>query len=112
MKQATGTSASLGAILSSLASIGCCLPFGFAAALGTGVAGAFFIRYRMWLLGLSIALIGLGFWQQHRAKQCAVQGRMLGNILLWSSVVVVLAMILFPEWIGALVADFFSGSPQ
>src|SRR5262249_43316553 len=36
MKQGTGISASLGAIFSVLATLGCCLPFSFLAAVGTG----------------------------------------------------------------------------
>jgi hypothetical protein len=107
MKQGTGVSASLAAILSSVATISCCLPLGFAAAVGAGAASAFFTTLRPWLLGLSVALLGLGFWQQHRAKQCAVQGRWLGNVLLWAAVVVVLGMILFPQEIAAVIADRF-----
>jgi hypothetical protein len=105
VKQATGSSASLAAIVTSVASIGCCLPLGFAAALGAGAASAFFTTLRPWLLGLSVALIGLGFWQQHRAKQCAVRGRLLGTILLWAAVAVVLIMILFPQQIAGFIAD-------
>jgi hypothetical protein len=107
MKQSTGVSASVTAILSSIASLGCCVPLGFAAALGAGAASAFFAALRPWLLGLSIVLIGLGFWQQHRAKQCAVRGRLLGSVLLWAAVAVVLAMILFPQQIAAFLADRF-----
>jgi len=107
MKNPTGVSASLGAIFGSLASLGCCLPLSFAAALGTSTASIFLYRHRLWLLGFSIALIALGFWQQHRAKQCAAKGRLLGNILLWCSVVVVGGMIFFPERIAALLADLF-----
>lgn len=107
MKNGTGVTASLGAILSSLATVSCCLPLGFAAALGAGAASAFFTTLRPWLLGLSIALIGLGFWQQHRAKQCAVKGRLLGKVMLWAAVVVVLGMILFPQQIAGLVAGGF-----
>ena len=107
MKQATGLSVSLGAILASVATVSCCLPLGFAAALGAGAASAFFTTLRPWLLGLSVALIGLGFWQQHRAKQCAVRGRLLGTVLLWAAVVVVLVMILFPQQIAAFIADKF-----
>lgn len=109
MKQGTGVSASLGAILSSIATISCCLPIGFVAALGAGAASAFFATLRPWLLGLSVALLGLGFWQQHRAKQCAVRGRMIGNVLLWAAVIVVVAMILFPQQIAAFIADKFYG---
>ena len=109
MKQGTGVSASLVAILSSVATITCCLPLGFAAALGAGAASAFFTTLRPWLLVLSVALLGLGFWQQHRAKQCSIRGRLIGNALLWTALVVVLGMILFPQEIAAFIADRFSG---
>jgi hypothetical protein len=109
LKQGTGISASLAAILSSVATISCCLPLGFAAALGAGAASAFFTTLRPWLLGLSVALLGLGFWQQQHAKQCSVRGRMIGNVLLWTALVVVLGMILFPQEIAAFIADRFSG---
>ena len=109
MKQGTGVSASLVAILSSVATISCCLPLGFAAALGAGATGAFFTTLRPWLLGLSVALLGLGFWQQHRAKHCSIRGRLIGNVLLWTALVVVLGVILFPQEIAAFIADRFSG---
>jgi hypothetical protein len=107
VKQGTGISALLVAILSSVATISCCLPLGFAAALGAGAASAFFTTLRPWLLGFSIVLLGLGFWQQHRAKQCAVRGRWLGTALLWCAVVMVLGMILFPQQIAGFIADRF-----
>jgi hypothetical protein len=107
VKTGTGISASVVAILSSVATISCCLPLGFAAALGAGAASAFFTTLRPWLLGLSVLLLGLGFWQQHRAKQCAVRGRLLGNVLLWAALVVVVGMILFPQQIAGFIADRF-----
>src|SRR2546430_2500883 len=107
VKQGTGVSASLVAILSSVATISCCLPLGFAAALGVGAASAFFTTLRPWLLGLSVVLLGLGFWQQHRAKQCALRGRWIGNVLLWAAVIVVVGMILFPQEIAGIIANRF-----
>ena len=107
MKQGTGISASLAAIVSSVATISCCLPIAFAGALGAGTASAFATTLRPWLLGLSVILLGFGFWQQHRAKQCAVRGGLVGNVLLWAAVVVVLGMILFPQEIAAVIADRF-----
>ena len=104
MKQGTGVSASVGAILSSLATISCCLPLGFASALGAGAASVFFATLRPWLLGLSVVLIGIGFWQQYRANRCAVQGRLVGKVLLWAAVVVVVGMILFPQQIAGFIA--------
>jgi hypothetical protein len=109
LKQGAGISASLVAILSSVATISCCLPLGFAAALGAGAASAFFMTLRPWLLGLSVALLALGFWQRHRAKQCSVSGRMIADVLLWTALVVMLAMILLPQEIAAFIADRFSG---
>jgi hypothetical protein len=109
LKQGTGISASLAAILSSVATIGCCLPLGFAAALGAGAASAFVTTLRPWLLGLSIVLLGVGFWQQRRATQCSIRGRRIGNVLLCTAVVVVSALNLFPQEIAAFLADRFSG---
>jgi len=105
VKQGTGVTASLASILSSFATIACCLPVGFAAALGAGAASAFFTTLRPWLLALSVALLGFGFRQQYRAKKCAVRGRWVGNVLLWAAVVVVLGMILFPQLIAGFIAD-------
>jgi hypothetical protein len=107
MKRVTGISASSTAIVSSIASISCCLPLGFAAAFGTGTASAFFTALRPWLIFLSVVLLGVGFWQRRRAKQCSVRGRWLGNVLLWAAVVVVVGMILFPQQIAAFIADRF-----
>lgn len=106
MKQGTGISASLAAVLSSFATMACCFPLGFAAALGAGAASAFFTTLRFWFLGLSIVLIGIGFWQQHRAKRCAVRGRWVGNVFLWTAVVVVVGMILFPQQVAELLAQW------
>ena len=107
MKQGTGVSASLVAILSSVATLSCCLPIAFAGALGAGAASAFATTLRPWFLGLSVILLGFGFWQQHRAKQCALRGRLIGKVLLWAAVVVVVGMILFPQEISAVIADRF-----
>lgn len=104
MKQGSGISASIAAIIGAIATMGCCLPLGFAAALGAGAASAFFATLRPWLLGLSVVLIGVGFWQQYRAKTCSVRGRRAGQILLWAAVIVVVGMILFPQQIAGLLA--------
>lgn len=112
MRKGTGVAAALAAVLSSLATIACCLPIGFAAAVGVGVAGAFFTTLRPWLLGFSVILLGFGFWQQRRARQCATRGRRLGGVLLWVATFVVLGMILFPQQVAGLIADFFVRAGQ
>jgi hypothetical protein len=45
-------------------------------------ASASLLRLRPWFLGLSIVLLGIGFGQQRRARQCAVKGRIVGQVLL------------------------------
>jgi hypothetical protein len=59
---------------------------------------------------LSVALLGFGFWQQRRAKLCAVKGRLVGQLLLWVGVAIVLGMILFPQQIAGFIADHLYGS--
>jgi FtsH-binding integral membrane protein len=109
VKQRAVMSASFGAIVSSLATIGCCLPLGFAAALGTAGASAFFERMRPWLLGVSIVLLGVGFWQRRRARHCAVKRSYVSEVMLWSAVAMVVGMILFPQEIAGFIADRFGG---
>ena len=108
MKQGSIISASVGAIVSSLATMGCCLPLGFAGALGAAGASAFLQRFRPWLLALSIVLLGIGFWQQRRARLCAVKRNYLSAVLLWTAVVLVVGMIIFPQEIAGFLADHLS----
>jgi len=108
MRQGSGISAPLGAIVSSLATIGCCLPLGFAGALGAAGVSAFVQRFRPWLLALSIVLLGIGFWQQRRARICSVKRNYLSAVLLWTAVVLVVGMIVFPQEIAGFIADHFS----
>jgi len=49
VKQGTGVSASLAAIVSSVATISCCLPIAFADALGVGTVSAFATTLRPWV---------------------------------------------------------------
>jgi hypothetical protein len=112
IKQGSGISASVGAILSSLATMGCCLPLGFAGALGAVGASAFLQKFRPWLLALSIVLLGTGFWQQRRARLCSLKRNYLSAVLLWTAVVLVVAMTVFPQEIAGLIADHFSGAAK
>jgi len=112
MRPGSGMAASFGAILSSLATMACCLPLGFASALGVAGASAILVRFRPWLLALSIALLGIGFWQQRRARLCSVKRSYLSAVLLWTAVVLVVAMIVFPQQIAGFIADHLSESTK
>src|SRR5712691_7042779 len=111
-KKGSGISASLGAIVGSLVTMGCCLPVGFAGALGAAGASAFVQRFRPWLLALSIVLLGIGFWQQRRARLCSVKRNYLSAVLLWTALVLVVAMIVFPQEIAGFIADHLSGAAK
>lgn len=96
--------AASGAILSSLAMLTCCLPFAFLAALGATGAGLFFAKYRAVFFILAPVFLGIGFWQQYRAKSCRMGTSRIGAVLLWVATFVVLVVFLFPQWIASLVA--------
>jgi len=90
----------------------CCVPLGFAGALGAAGASALVQRFRPGLLALSIALLGIGFWQQRRARLCSVKRSYLSAVLLWTAVVFVAAMIVFPQEIAGFIADHLSGAAK
>jgi hypothetical protein len=49
------------AVISALSTLACCLPLGVAAAAGAAGLGILVEPLRPWLIGLSIALLGVGF---------------------------------------------------
>jgi hypothetical protein len=104
--------ASVAAIFSSLATIACCLPVGFLAAAGAAGAGVFFQRFRPWLLGLSVVLLGIGFAQQRRGARCGIKPRPLTMALLWIAAGVVLVVLLFPQEIAGFFADRLGGGAR
>jgi hypothetical protein len=97
--------APVAAVVSSFATLACCLPAGFLAAAGAAGAGVLFQRFRLGLLVLSIAFLGLGFWQQHRAVKCGLKPRRWTRALLWISAGIVALVLLFPQEIAGYFAD-------
>ncbi|MGH9864305.1 MAG: hypothetical protein ACRD4H_02700 [Candidatus Acidiferrales bacterium] len=93
------------AVTASLATLGCCLPIGFLAAIGVAGAGAYFANLRPWLLALSVVFLGLGFYQQYRGAQCGLRRSRMSVILLWTAAAIVVLVILFPQ----LLAGFLAG---
>src|SRR5213595_1760753 len=70
-----GLAAAISAVGSVLAAATCCLPvLPFVLAAGTASSARFFSSYvgalRPYLLGVSVLLIALGFYQSRRATQC------------------------------------------
>ena len=97
--------ASIGAALSALATLACCLPMGIAAAAATASAALVFAALRPWLLGISIVLLLVGFVQTYRRRDCARSRTSVA--VFWISVAIVVVIIFFPQ----LVATALASSP-
>jgi hypothetical protein len=100
--------AALSAVGSVLAAATCCLPvLPFVLAAGTASSAAFLASYirvlRPYLLGASVVLIALGFYQSRRASQCNCKPSVLSQVVLWVSALVVAISILLPQAFADLV---------
>lgn len=101
--------AASGAIVTSLATLVCCLPAGLlGAAGGSAVAAFLFDAGRPWMLGLSLGFLALGFVQAYRAKRCGAKpNRWALGLLVFALLMVMLAAI-FPQVIAGFFADYGS----
>lgn len=98
-----GYAAPIAAILSVIASITCCLPLAFLAALGAAGASAVFAVLRPWLLVISAAMLAIGFLQLYRKQKCSRRSP-AAVALLWIAVAIFLAMLFFPQQVAGLFA--------
>jgi uncharacterized membrane protein YidH (DUF202 family) len=97
--------ASVGAALSALATLACCLPLGIAGAVGALGLSVALERLRPWLIGLSVVLLGLSFWQLYRGRKSCRRRSPLSLILFGLCAAIVVAVILFPQKLAELLAD-------
>jgi hypothetical protein len=102
------TGASLGALLTSLLTLGCCLPLPFLGAAGIAGASVFLAGARPWLLGISVILLGLGFFQVYRGMRCQARQSKTAIALLSFATIVVVLLLLFPQVIAGVLADISS----
>ena len=103
-----GLAAALSAVGGVLATLTCCLPvLPFVLAAGTASSARFLSSYigalRPYLLGLSVLLIALGFYQSRRASQCNCKPSVLSQVVLWLSTLIVAISILLPQAFADLV---------
>jgi hypothetical protein len=90
-------------ILSVIASVSCCLPLTFLAALGAAGASGVFAVLRPSLLVLSAAMLVIGFVQLYRQRKCSRRS-VPAVALLWVAVAIFLAMLFFPQQVAGLLA--------
>lgn len=103
------TSASVAAMVTSLLTLSCCLPLPFLGAAGIAGASVFLAAARPWLLGLSIVLLGLGFFQIYRGMRCRTRQSKTAVALLGLATFVVVLLLLFPQVIASVLADISGG---
>jgi hypothetical protein len=96
--------APLTAAVGAMATLACCLPWGIGAALGALGLGVFVARFQAEFIVLSVVLLGVGFIQiLRRGRSCRRRSRV--EIAIWGiAAAVVLAVVLFPEWVASLLA--------
>jgi hypothetical protein len=94
------------AVLSALTALACCLPWGIGAALGTLGLSVLFARFQTEFILLSVLLLGIGLFQIVRLRRiCRRSSR--SEMVIWGiGAAVVLAIVLFPEWVAGLLAHF------
>jgi hypothetical protein len=99
---------SLAAVGSVLAASSCCLPvLPFALAAGVAGASAFLAAARPYLLGVSVVLIGCGFYQARRLARCQRRPSVLSSVLLWVSAIFVFVSIFLPQVMANAAADLW-----
>lgn len=99
------TGASLGAVVTSLLTLGCCLPIPFLGAAGIAGASVFLTSARPWLLGVSVILLAAGFFQIYRGRRCRIRQSKGAIACLGLATVVVVFLLLFPQVIASILAD-------
>lgn len=109
-----GQFATLGAMVSAVLSSACCwLPL-VLLAFGASVAGVaeFFEEWRLWFLGGSTVLLGVGFYYSYAKESCCSleascenkrnRIRRFNRIMLWTAAAFVAVMMLFPNILSTL----------
>ena len=102
------TTASLGAMVTSLLTLGCCLPLPFLGAAGLAGASVVLSAARPWLLGLSVILLGGGFFQVYRGMKCRARQSRIALVLLGLAAVLIVFLLFFPQVLAGLLADISS----
>jgi hypothetical protein len=97
--------APLAAVVGAVSTLACCLPLGIAAAAGAAGLGVVLEPLRPWLLGSSIALLGVGVVQLYRSKAACQRRSPVSTAVLLVSAMIVLAVVLFPQAMASLQAN-------
>jgi MFS superfamily sulfate permease-like transporter len=94
------------AAVTSLATLACCLPMGFAAAAATASLGMVVATYQRWFLGASVVLLVIGMVQLRQVQRTCSRQPYSSFIVFGVSAVVVVLVVLAPQVVAGIVADW------
>lgn len=103
--------APVGAALTGLATLTCCLPMGFAAAAVTASLSTVVAAYQPWFLGASVVLLLVGTVQLRQVQRSCASRPYSSLIVFCASAAIVLLVILFPQVIAGMLADWLPYVP-
>jgi len=98
--------APVAAALSALATLACCLPIAFAAGTASASLAIVAGSYRWAFLGASVVLLAVGAVQFVRARRACRRHGIASVVILAASTTLVLLVVLFPQLIAGLLADW------
>ena len=94
------------AAVTSLATLACCLPMGFAAAALSASLSMAVAAYQPWFLGGSVLLLFIGAVQLRQTQRTCGARSYSSLIVFGVSAVIVALVVIFPEVIAGLLADW------
>jgi hypothetical protein len=94
------------AAVTTLAAIACCLPVGFAAAALSASLSVAVAAYQPWFLVASVVLLLVGAVQLRQMHKVCGTRSYSSLIVFGLSAVIVAAVVLFPDVIAGLMADW------
>ena len=97
----------LAAAATALAAFACCVPIGFAGALGVLALSSLFTTLQPWFLTAATVLLAVSAVQFYRKRgTCQRGGRRFSLTVLCLSAAVVLLVLLLPQTVAAWIADY------
>ncbi|MFZ3364208.1 MAG: hypothetical protein WA153_12250 [Candidatus Acidiferrales bacterium] len=63
---------------------------------------------RPWFLGLSVVLLGVGFFQVYRGVKCRARQSRIALVVLGVAAALVVSLLFFPQVLAGLLADISS----
>lgn len=98
--------APVAAALSALVTLACCLPIALAAGTASASLATVAGTYRWSFLGASVVLLGVGAVQFVRARRACGPRGSGSAVVLAGSTLIVLLVVLFPQLVAGLLADW------